>query len=232
MPPRQQTSTGRQPSLERVADATGERDGGSPRVVLVDDHQIVLEGLARSLHRAGFNVLGAFLDPAEACAFIDDEKVDLLVIDLRLGELSGVDFVKLVHRRHPTVRIAVLTSFEDNSAAAAAVRAGARGFLVKDTLAGELAERLRSIAEGNLVIDSRVAAAVLEPDVPPLAGHEAAILELVAGGLTNRQIGAELHLSPYTVKDYLTRTMRRLGTTTRAETVVRAVQEGLLDLRW
>ena len=81
---------------------------------------------------------------------------------------------------------------------------------------------------GTLVIDSRVAAAVLRPEQRLLSGHELSILELVAEGLTNREIGARLHLSHYTVKDYLTRIMRKLGTRSRAETVARAVQQGLL----
>lgn len=229
------------PSVERVspgqglssgcgcgADAPDAQNAGRFRVVLVDDHEIVLEGLARSLRRTGFDVLGAFVDPVEAGAFIDIEEVDLLVLDLRLGEKSGVDVVKSLHSRYPKLRIAVLTSFEDGAAAAAVIRAGARGFLVKDTAAGELVERLRSIAEGNLVVDSRVATAVLEPEASPLTNLELVILNLVASGMTNRQIGGELHLSPYTIKDHLRRTMRRLGTTTRAETVARAVREGLL----
>ena len=136
--------------------------------------------------------------------------------------------VDAVHRMHPDTRIAVLTSFEDRAAASAAVQAGATGFLLKDTPIDELARRLRGVATGTLVIDSRVAGAVLRPEQRLLSGHELSILELVAEGLTNREIGARLHLSHYTVKDYLTRIMRKLGTRSRAETVARAVQQGLL----
>jgi DNA-binding NarL/FixJ family response regulator len=136
--------------------------------------------------------------------------------------------VDVVHRMRPEIRIAVLTSFEDRAAASAAVHAGAGGFLLKDTPIDELARRLRGVATGTLVIDSRVAGAVLCPEQRLLSGHELSILELVAEGLTNREIGARVHLSHYTVKDYLTRIMRKLGTHSRAETVARAVQQGLL----
>lgn len=212
-------------------EATSPQDR-STRVVLIDDHHVVLEGLVRSLKRAGFTVLGAFVDPTRACELIENEaEVDLVVIDLRLGEESGVDVIRSLHRRHPDVRIAVFTSFEDRNGAAAAIRAGARGFLLKDVRSSELADSLCKIAQGALVVDSRLASAVLATEMSTLTSQEIAILELVASGLTNRQIGVKLHLSPYTVKDYLARVMRRMGTSTRAETVARAVQERLITLR-
>lgn len=203
----------------------GERDLS---VVLIDDHEVVLEGLTRTLERDGMTVLGAFADGDAALAFLRAHPVDLVVVDLRLGSRSGLAVVDAVHRMSPATRIAVLTSFEDRVAAAAAVRAGAGGFLLKDTPVAELAGRLRGVATGTLVIDARVAGAVLRPEQRLLSGQELSILELVAEGLTNREIGARMHLSHYTVKDYLTRIMRKLGARSRAETVARAVQQGLL----
>jgi DNA-binding NarL/FixJ family response regulator len=196
--------------------------------VLIDDHQVVLEGLTRTLQRDGIDVIGTFGDGDSAIAFLRTHPVDLVVVDLRLQNRSGLVVVDAVHRLNPDTRIAVLTSFEDRAAASAAVHAGAGGFLLKDTPVDELARRLRGVATGSLVIDARVAGAVLRPEQRLLAGHELSILELVAEGLTNREIGARLHLSHYTVKDYLTRIMRKLGTRSRAETVARAVQQGLL----
>lgn len=196
--------------------------------VLIDDHQVVLEGLTRTLQRDGMNVVATFGDGDAAVAFLRTHPVDLVVVDLRLQNRSGLAVVDAVHRMHQDTRIAVLTSFEDRAAASAAVQAGATGFLLKDTPIDELARRLRGVATGTLVIDARVAGAVLRPEQRLLSGHELSILELVAEGMTNREIGARLHLSHYTVKDYLTRIMRKLGTRSRAETVARAVQQGLL----
>jgi DNA-binding NarL/FixJ family response regulator len=206
---------------------------GRLSAVLVDDHEIVLEGLERALSREAIEVVAAFRDDESTLRFLGDgsrtaAQVDLAVVDLRLGGRSGVDLVKEILRVRPDVRIAMLTSFEDRTAATAAVRAGARGFFLKDSLCGELCAGLRRVAAGHLVIDARLADAVLDKEPKQFTGHELAILRLVAEGLSNRQIGDELHLSRYTVKEYLSRTMRKLGTGTRAETVVRAAWEGLL----
>src|SRR5207302_2599192 len=108
------------------------------------------------------------------------------------------------------------TSYDDPAAARAAVRAGATGFLLKSTPSAELGRQLREIADGGLVVDARVAAAVLEPR-RLLAPHEITVLRAVAEGLTNRAIGARLNVSHWTVKDHLTAAMRKLGASTRAE---------------
>jgi DNA-binding NarL/FixJ family response regulator len=207
-----------------------------PAVVLVDDHEIVLDGLSRALAREGMHVAGTFMDSAPAMDFLHTYSphghrppVQLVVADLRLGHNSSIAFIRDVCRTYPHTRVAVLTSFEDSVAAAAAVRAGARGFLLKDMPSGELSKSLRSIAEGNLVIDARMAPAVLAPEQHTLSEGELAVLQLVAEGLTNREIGARLHLSASAVKDQLAKSMRKLGTNTRTETVVRAVQEGMLS---
>jgi two-component system response regulator DevR len=195
--------------------------------VLVDDHQLVLDGLSQVLHKQGVTVLRTFLKGQFAVDFLDSRAVDLLVVDLRLPDVSGLSVVREVHRRHPRTKIAMLTSSDDLGAAAAAVRAGATGYFLKDTLPAGLGRQLRDVAEGNLVIDSRVAAAVLRPQ-ELLTKQELAVLDLVADGLTNREIGARLHLSHHTIKDHLTKTMRKLGTSTRAETVAKAAARNLL----
>lgn len=199
----------------------------SVRAVLVDDHQLVLEGLSRVLTRAGMTVEGIFFDSAATLNFLACHEVDFLVIDLRLKDDSGISLATEVHRRHPAVRMAILTSFDDVDSACAALQAGATGYLLKDTSSAELGRQLRDVAAGNLVLDSRVATAVLHPQ-RLLADQEMHVLELVAEGLTNREIGQRLYISHYTVKDYLSRTMRKLGTSTRAETVAKALHRGLL----
>lgn len=199
----------------------------SIRVVLVDDHQLVLDGLSRVLTREGMTVVGTFGDISSTLNFLACHEIDFLVVDLRLKGDSGISLVTEVHRRYPGVRMAILTSFDDSDPACAALQAGATGYLLKDTSSAELGRQLRDVAAGNLVLDSRVATAVLHPQ-RLLADQEMHVLELVAEGLTNREIGKRLFLSHYTVKDYLSRTMRKLGTSTRAETVAKAVHRGLL----
>lgn len=204
---------------------TGER---TIRAVLVDDHELVLDGLRRALTRHGMTVVGSFADADSALPFLACHDVDFLVVDLRLRDQSGISLVTEASGRHPDMRFAVLTSFADASSARAAIEAGATGFLLKDTSSAELCRQLHDVAMGHLVIDSRVAAAVLHPQ-RVLTDQETLVLELVAQGLTNREIGDRLFLSHYTVKDYLCRTMRKLGTGTRAETVAKAARRGLLD---
>ncbi|MCF7550721.1 response regulator transcription factor [Pseudonocardia sp. WMMC193] len=199
-----------------------------PRAVLVDDHEIVLEGLERALVREGIPVLASFRDAESAQEFLRGSEVELCVVDLRLGAESGTDLVRAIRSLRPQTRVAVLTSFEDRAAVAAAVDAGATGYFLKDASSGELCEGLRRVAGGQLVIDARLVSAVLGDRPRPLTESDVAILRLVAEGLSNREIGARLHLSPHTVKEYLSRTMRKLGTRTRAETAARAAQEGLL----
>jgi DNA-binding NarL/FixJ family response regulator len=200
-----------------------------PSVVLVDDHELVLDGLRRALERAGWTVSGAFTDPEMALRHLATVVVDVVVVDLRLGRHSGLTVLEAVRALGLSASVAVLTSYADTSAATEALRAGARGFLLKDTGSSELVDRLRAVAAGDVVVDGRVAQTLGGAEEEAvLTAQEIAILGAVARGLTNRQIGAELYLSHYTVKEYLARVMRKLGTRRRAETVVRAVELGLL----
>jgi two-component system response regulator DevR len=198
------------------------------RAVLIDDHQLVLDGLGRLLQRNGMQVAGAFLDGPSALTFLGANPVDFVVVDLRLHGGSGVEVARGVRALLPKARIAMLTSYDDPIAANAAVRAGATGFLLKDTLSGDLGRQLREVADGGLVVDARVAAAVFEPR-QLLNRTEVTILNLVAAGLTNRDIGERMHLSHHTIKDHLTKAMRKLGTSTRAEAVAKAVHQGMLE---
>lgn len=213
--------------------ACAHADGSHRRrlsVALLDDHEVVLDGLKRVLERKDMQVVGSFRESAPALDFLASHEIDLLVVDLRLKTGSAVELVEHAHGARPRMPIAVLTSFEDRPAAAAAVRSGATGFLLKDASADEISQRLRSVAEGNLVIDQRLANAVLQPTTPvELSDSEQAILAQVAEGRTNREIASAMCLSPYTVKDYLARSMRTLGTSTRTETVMRAMRQGLLQ---
>ena len=202
---------------------------GGPSVVLIDDHELVLDGLRRALERAGWTVSAAFTDPEQALRFLAGTTVDVVVVDLRLGRHSGLTVVEAVRALGLSTSVAVLTSYADSAAASEALRVGARGFLLKDTGSAQLVDRLRAVAAGDVVVDGRVAQTLGSgPEEEVLTAQEIAILGAVARGLTNRQIGAELYLSHYTVKEYLARVMRKLGTRRRAETVVRAVEMGLL----
>jgi DNA-binding NarL/FixJ family response regulator len=197
-------------------------------VVLVDDHQIVLEGLGRLLSAGGFEVVAAIVDPDEALAAVRRFTPKLCVIDLRLGGTSGVSLTAAVRAASPSTAVAILTSFDDGAAAREAVEAGATGFLIKDLSRQDLCDQLRNVASGSLVIDRRVASAVMQPSPTQLTPRERSVLRLLADGKTNRAIAADLHVSPHTVKDHVSRLMRKLGASTRTELVAMGLRSGQL----
>jgi DNA-binding NarL/FixJ family response regulator len=197
-------------------------------VVLVDDHQVVLDGLERLLSAAGFDVLAAIVDPDEALAAVRRFEPTLCVIDLRLAGTSGVALTAAVRAASPATAVAILTSFDDGAAAREAVEAGATGFLIKDLARQDLCDQLRNVAAGSLVIDRRVASAVMQPSPTQLTPRERSVLRLLADGKTNRVIAAELNVSPHTVKDHVSRLMRKLGASTRTELVAMGLRSGQL----
>jgi DNA-binding NarL/FixJ family response regulator len=199
-------------------------------VAVLDDHEVVLEGLRRALERHGVDVVVSETTVEPYVAAVARLRPAVCLVDLRLGGgASGLDVVARCVAVSPTSRVAVLTSNEDSRAAAAAIEAGASGYLLKDIAMSQLVGRLGAVRDGNLVLDERVAAGVLRPTSSRRNAQESQLLRLVAEGMTNREIGAAMHLSPHTVKEYLSRIMRDLGTRTRAETVATASQLGLLD---
>lgn len=213
-------------AMEDTAEQAVEPSTAS-RVALVDDHPLVLEGLARALARGGMDVRGTFLDGESALSFLDRDEIDLLVVDLRLGEGSGLPVIRRARQRRPSLRIALLTSFEEPVSAIEAVRAGATGVLLKASPSAEIVRQLTDVAGGNMVLNARIAPAVLDPG-ETLTQQELAVLDLVAEGMTNKEIGQRLHLSHHTIKDYLTRAMRKVDANTRAEAVNKAAKRGLL----
>ncbi|MCW2666466.1 MAG: LuxR family transcriptional regulator [Frankiales bacterium] len=199
-------------------------------VAVLDDHEVVLEGLIRGLERHGVDVVVNETAATPYLVEVERHRPAVCLVDLRLGgEVTGFDVVARCRELSPDSRVAVLTSNEDPRAAARAIEAGASGYLLKDIAMKQLVDRLEAVRDGNLVLDERVAEGVLRPQPGTRSPQNRQLLKLVAAGLTNRQIGAEMHLSPHTVKEYLSKIMRELGTHTRAETVATASQRGLLD---
>lgn len=201
-------------------------------VALLDDHGIVLEGLTRLLERSGFDVLAAEYDPDVFVRRVGALGPDLCIVDLRLARgRSGVDVTREVLTVLPVTRVAILTSSEDGAMAAAAVRAGATGFVIKDASPANLVGRLAAVANGDMVLDGRIARNVVAPSTSTgltLTDRELHVLHLIAAGLTNQQIATEMNLSPHTIKEYVSRTMRKVDASSRAETVARAMAAGLL----
>ena len=204
------------------------------RVFLVDDHELVRRGISELLSSEDdIEVVGEAANGDEAERRVAAVQPDVAILDVRLGEgeRSGVEVCREIRSAHPEVACLMLTSFADADALASAVLAGASGYLLKQIRGSELVDSIRLVAAGTSLLPSNVVAEVLErlrrpPDDPlsALTGQERRVLDLIAKGRTNRQIGEELELAEKTVKNYVSNLLAKLGMSRRTEAAALAVR--------
>jgi two-component system response regulator DevR len=196
------------------------------RVFLLDDHEVVRRGLKDLFDsEEGFEVVGESGSAKEAEAIIPALRPDVAVLDGRLPDGSGVDVCRSIRSVDPSIRAIILTSYDDDEALFAAIMAGAAGYVLKQILGNDLLDVVRKVADGQSLLDPAVTQRVLdrlrdggasEPaELRALTPQERRILELVAEGLTNRQIGEKLFLAEKTVKNYVTSILTKLGLSQR-----------------
>jgi DNA-binding NarL/FixJ family response regulator len=200
------------------------------RVVLADDHPVVRDGLRGMLTgAAGIEVVGEAADGVEAVAVVRATRPDVLLLDLRMPGGDGLEAIAAL--RGDPVRVLVLSTFATGRDVAAALEAGATGYVVKDTPADQLVAALRAAAAGESVLSPAVATQVvsrLRGEVDGLTDRELAVLRLVAQGTPNRSIAATLFISEATVKTHLGHVFGKLGATDRAAAVAVAYERGIL----
>ncbi len=191
------------------------------RVVLVDDHALVRVGL-RSLLEAGgeISVVGEASDGAEAVDVVLREEPDVVLMDLSMPEVDGVEATRRITATRPDARVLVLTSFRDRERVQQVLAAGAIGYVLKDAAPAELLQAVRDAAGGLVPLDPRVAGALLpSPGAtgggPDLSDREVEVLRLVAQGLANKQVARALGISERTVKAHLGRVFRAIGVADR-----------------
>jgi DNA-binding NarL/FixJ family response regulator len=199
------------------------------RLLLVDDHQVVLVGLRTVLHnRQGITVVGEAGSKAEAVRAAKRLKPDIILMDVRLPDGSGVEACRDILASLPTTRVIFLTSFVDDEFALAAVLAGAKGYVIKNIDSDLLIQSIRDVSKGQSLLTpaltqralARVKAGPAQAGpvrTQSLAPQEERVLALVAEGLTNKEIGAALKLSDKTVKNYLSNMFQKLHITRRAQ---------------
>ncbi len=214
------------------------------RVVLADDQALVRAGFRMLLDSADdIEVVGEAKDGEQAMALVAEVKPDVALMDIRMPGVDGLEATRRI-AANPALagtRVLVLTTFESDEYVYEALRAGASGFLVKDTEPAELIQAVRIIARGDSLLSpsitrrliADIAARAAVPDRAPvelgeLTGREREVMALVAAGLTNDEIGARLFLSPLTTKTHVSRTMSKLGARDRAQLVVLAYESGLV----
>ncbi|GHH59619.1 MULTISPECIES: response regulator [Streptomyces] len=212
------------------------------RVLVVDDQRLIRDGIASLLAiRPGIEVVGTAVDGRDAVAKTLELGPDVVLMDVRMPEMDGIEAVAVLRGRAPECRVVMLTTFEDEEYVVQALRAGAHGYLLKDLPAEELAHAVRLAHAGVTQLDSSVArhltaslpapapvAKPAETTAAVLSPRETDILRLVAQGHTNREIAARLYLSEGTVKNHVSRILTRLALRDRTQAALRARDLGLL----
>jgi DNA-binding NarL/FixJ family response regulator len=205
-------------------------------VFLVDDHAVVRVGLRTVLGGSpGITIAGEAATAAEAVRDIPRLKPDVVLMDIRLPDLSGVEACSRIHAACPDTRVLFLTSFADEEAVMAAVSGGADGYLLKEANVEGLVQAIRSVHRGQPVLDPAVTQPILmrmrsistdaaEPSKAKLSSQQQKVLQLVAEGKTNKEIGASLHLSDKTVKNYVRYIFQKLRVTRRSQAAAHFVR--------
>ena len=203
------------------------------RVLIVDDHPVVRDGLRGVIEgEPGMTVVGEAGHGAEALARVAAEPVDVVLMDLRMPTMGGVEAIGQLRRVAPAVRVLVLTTYDTDRDVLPAIEAGATGYLRKDTPREELLRAVRAAYRGEAVLSPTVAGRLMgqvrAPAEDTLSGRELEVLRLVAAGSTNRETAQKLFISEATVKTHLLHIYAKLAVRDRASAVAAGYQRGLL----
>jgi DNA-binding NarL/FixJ family response regulator len=211
------------------------------RVVIADDHSLVRQGLRRYLEMAGdIEVIGEAANGREALALLGNGsgEPDIVLLDIRMPEMDGLEAARRIRQDHPAVGVIMLTAYDDRQFVVEAVRAGARGYVLKARDAEHLIQTVRLVAGGNMVIDPQLVVALADEltqsrerdrKAETLTGREVEVLQLLAFGHTNKDIAERLFISPDTVKTHLEHIFEKLGASDRTAAVAEALRRHLIE---
>jgi two-component system, NarL family, response regulator DegU len=209
------------------------------RILLVDDHRLVREGLRRTLEDAGFTVVGEAENGAEGLAMAEELRPHVVVMDVSMPVVDGITATRRMRSRVPDARVVVLTMHADSDLLEQARSAGAAGYLLKDASGTEVVDAVQRALDGQRTISSGVGVAaetvmpddlVEDADTPHLTDRERQILQMLADGCTPAEVAERLFISPKTVRNHLTKVYDRLGVSSRSQAIVVALQHGLIEL--
>lgn len=204
------------------------------RIVVVDDHPVVREGLVASLEDdPEFQVVGAAGSAEQALPLVTTQQPDIILLDLELPGVNGLAAIPALLAAHPGTRILILTAYDTDERVLGALRAGAQGYLLKGASLEEIARAIRAVHAGESYLAPRIATKVLAELGPrkrpaALSHREREVLRLVAGGRSNKQIAQALAITERTVKFHVTSILNKLGAENRAQAVALAAQRGLI----
>jgi DNA-binding NarL/FixJ family response regulator len=208
---------------------------GRIRLLLVDDHPVFRDGLRGVFaDDPDFEVVGEAGNGAEAVARVERDGADVVLMDLRMPQMGGVEAIRRLRERAPSVRVLVLTTYDTDSDVLPAIEAGATGYLLKDAPRDELIRAVRAAFEGQPVLSPAVARRLMgrvrqPPPAEPLSRRELDVLRLVADGATNREAARRLFVSEATIKTHLLHIYEKLGVRDRAAAVGEAYRRRLLS---
>ncbi len=203
------------------------------RVLVVDDQRLVREGLTALLELVeDLHLVALAADGEQALALVAEHRPDVVLMDLRMPGLDGIEATRRIRRQYPDVEVVVLTTHADDESVLAALRAGARGYLTKDAGVAEIARAVAGAHAGQALLDPQVQERLLtslSDDRPrgPLTERETDVLALIAGGLSNIEISQRLVVSEATVKTHINRIFAKIGARDRAQAVRWAYQQGV-----
>jgi DNA-binding NarL/FixJ family response regulator len=213
-------------------------DGETISVVIVDDHALLREGTRQILERAGgFEVLGEAADGESAVPLIAEARPDVVLLDMRLPGINGVEVARRVVEASPSTRVLILSAFDEIDYVQAALSAGVAGYLLKTTPGEELVGAIRAAHSGVVVLDSALSSYLVGAPttgragsgVETLTSREREVVRLVAQGLPNKAIASRLSISPRTVEGHLNHVFDKVGASSRSALVRLAMVNGLID---
>jgi DNA-binding NarL/FixJ family response regulator len=211
------------------------------RVLIVEDQTLVCEGLEMLLNlMVDICVAGRAADGAAALCSMQEQAPDLVLLDIRMPKMSGIEVLREMKAKALTIPVILLTTFDDDAALLEGIRLGAKGYLLKDVSLAKLTEAIRLVAAGRSMISPVVTERLLhgfqEAPLPPDSGYEsealtdreAEIIRLMTGGYSNREIAHALYLSEGTVKNHVSNILSKLGVRDRTRAVLKAIEKGIV----
>jgi two-component system response regulator DegU len=209
--------------------------------MLADDHRMLREGLRRSMTDQGFDVVAEARDGEEAVRLAEECQPDVILMDVTMPELTGVEACRQVRAANPGIRIVMLTMHADQDVLASAIRAGASGYLVKDCSTEEIASAVRMAVSGETVLSPQLAASMLnevrkldesqaDEDQRIITKREEEVLQLIADGCSTPEVAEKLFISQKTVKNHLASIYQKLDARDRTQAVLQAVRMGIVHL--
>jgi len=209
-------------------------DGMTPRLLLVDDHKLLRQGLRRAVEEAGFDVVGEAGDGEEAVRLAIELQPDLVLMDVTMPVLDGIEATRRLRHSCPEARVVILTMHGEEETVTRALRAGALAYLLKDCSTDQVAQTLHAVASGDTDLSAELARTMLA-EIPPepaaatsLSSREAEVLQMFADGCSTVEVGQRLYISAKTVKNHLASIYEKLDARDRTQAVLTAVRMGII----